>query len=186
MNIHTFSSQLTVLLLITLEKFIIQKRCATYSYQHNDLFIASASVKSALQPVAMDKPSGFLSQTNPCIWANNLMFCLQRDIFPIILAFLLSLIFPYFLYSHQQTNMFCFIWKENLLTLLTPPPPHPTSITASLFSLFLFTATPMAFGSSWARGGIGDAAAGLHHSHSNTRSKPCFQPMLQLAAMLDP
>ena len=41
-----------------------------------------------------------------------------------------------------------------------------------LFFLCLFRATPMAHGSSQARGPIGATAAGLHHSHSNARSKP--------------
>ena len=45
---------------------------------------------------------------------------------------------------------------------------------------FLFRAAPMAYGSSQARGRIGAAAAGLHHSHSNTRSKPHLQPTPQL------
>ena len=45
------------------------------------------------------------------------------------------------------------------------------------FSLFcfwfwFFTAAPGAYGSSQARGRIGAAPASLHHSHSNTRSKP--------------
>jgi len=34
--------------------------------------------------------------------------------------------------------------------------------------------TPAAYGGSQARGGIRTVAAGLHHSHSNTRSKPCL------------
>jgi len=34
--------------------------------------------------------------------------------------------------------------------------------------LFHFRATPVAYGSSWARDRIGAAAADLHHSHSNT------------------
>ena len=41
----------------------------------------------------------------------------------------------------------------------------------TFFFLFLFRATPVAYGGSLARGGIGIAAAGLHNSHSNTRSK---------------
>ena len=36
------------------------------------------------------------------------------------------------------------------------------------FSFLLFRAAPMAYGSSQARGPIGAAAAGLHHSHSNS------------------
>jgi len=44
----------------------------------------------------------------------------------------------------------------------------------SFFCFLLFRAAPMAYGSSQARGLIGAAAAGLHHSHSNTRSEPCL------------
>ena len=43
------------------------------------------------------------------------------------------------------------------------------------FFFFLFGATPMAYGSSQARGKIGAIAAALHHSHSHTGSKPCLQ-----------
>jgi len=39
------------------------------------------------------------------------------------------------------------------------------------FFFFLFRATPLAYGSSQARGWIGAAAASLCHKHSNTRSK---------------
>ena len=55
-----------------------------------------------------------------------------------------------------------------------------------LHHLPLFRAAPVAYGSSWARGQIGAAAASLHHSHSNTRSEPCLQPTPQFRAMLDP
>ena len=48
--------------------------------------------------------------------------------------------------------------------------------------LFVFMAAPEAYGSSQARGQIGAAAAGLCHSHSNTRSKPHLQPMAQFVA----
>ena len=44
---------------------------------------------------------------------------------------------------------------------------------------------PMAYGSSWARGQTGAAAAGLRHSYSNAGSKPYLQPTLQLEATLD-
>ena len=37
-----------------------------------------------------------------------------------------------------------------------------------------------------ARGLMGAVATGLHHSHSNTRSKPHLQPTPQLMATLDP
>ena len=49
----------------------------------------------------------------------------------------------------------------------------------------LFRATTMAYGSSQARGRIGAAAASLRHNHSNARSEPGLQPMLQLVATLD-
>ena len=38
--------------------------------------------------------------------------------------------------------------------------------------VYLFRAAPVTYGSSQARGQIGAIAAGLHHSHSNTRSEP--------------
>ena len=44
----------------------------------------------------------------------------------------------------------------------------------------------VAYGSSQARGRIRDAAAGLHHSHSNAGSAPHPRLMSQLAATLDP
>ena len=49
----------------------------------------------------------------------------------------------------------------------------------------IFTAVLVAYGSSPARGQIGATAAGLHHSHGNTRSKPHLQPTPQLAEMPD-
>ena len=41
---------------------------------------------------------------------------------------------------------------------------------------------PTAYGSSQAKGQIRATAASLHHSHSNTESKPCLWPMPQLRA----
>ena len=38
--------------------------------------------------------------------------------------------------------------------------------------LLLFMTSLAAYGCLWARDGIRAAAAGLHHSHSNARSKP--------------
>ena len=43
-------------------------------------------------------------------------------------------------------------------------------------SVFVFRATPEAYGSSEARDHIRAVAVGLHHSHSNTRPKPRLQP----------
>ena len=53
----------------------------------------------------------------------------------------------------------------------------------NLFYFFLFTATPVAYGSSWASSQIGAAAAGLHPSLSNTGSELHLRPVLQLVAM---
>ena len=41
------------------------------------------------------------------------------------------------------------------------------------FFFFLFRTTLAAYGNSWTRGRIRVAAAGLHHSHRNTRSEVC-------------
>ena len=56
-----------------------------------------------------------------------------------------------------------------------------------LFKFFfsLFRAIPAAYGSSQARGGIGAAAAGLHHNHSNMGSELCLQPTSQLVTTLN-
>ena len=54
------------------------------------------------------------------------------------------------------------------------------------FVCFLFRAAPAAYGGSQARGLIGAAAAGLHHSHSNSGSKPCLRATPQLTATPDP
>ena len=53
-------------------------------------------------------------------------------------------------------------------------------------SFCLFRATPAAYGGSLAGGLIGATAAGLHHSHSNTRSKLHLRPTPQLKATLHP
>ena len=50
----------------------------------------------------------------------------------------------------------------------------------------LFRATPTPYGGSQARGRIRAAAAGLHHSHSHTRSEPCLWPAPQLTATPGP
>ena len=53
------------------------------------------------------------------------------------------------------------------------------------FAFCLFRATPVARGSSQARGQVGAAAAVLHHSHSNAGSEPRLQPIPQLTPTLD-
>ena len=55
------------------------------------------------------------------------------------------------------------------------------------FILFcLFRAVPVAYWGSQARSQIGAIAAGLHHSHSNARSKSRLQPTPQFMATPDP
>ena len=54
------------------------------------------------------------------------------------------------------------------------------------FFLSFFRAAPMACGGSRARGLIGAVAAGLHQSHSHTRSEPRLRPIPQLTATPDP
>ena len=49
-----------------------------------------------------------------------------------------------------------------------------------------FRAVPTAYGGSQARGRIGAAATGLHHSHSSARSEMHLQPIPQVTATLDP
>ena len=49
----------------------------------------------------------------------------------------------------------------------------------------LFRATSVAYGSSQANGGIGAAAVGLYHSHSNLGSEPHLQSIPQLMATPD-
>ena len=55
-----------------------------------------------------------------------------------------------------------------------------------VFIYLLFRASSMAYGSSQARGWIGAAATGLHHSHSNAGSELHLRPTPQLPATLDP
>ena len=59
-------------------------------------------------------------------------------------------------------------------------------IYTHFFFFLLFRATPAAYGSSQARGGIGTAAAGLYHSHGSTGSKLHLRPTPQLRATLAP
>ena len=95
-----------------------------------------------------------------------LPFSLLSSFFPPSLS---SFLFSYFLKSICK---FLCVW----------------TLTQSLFyeCPHFFGATPVAYGGSQARGRVGAAAAGLHHSHSNTGSEPCLQSMLQLVASPDP
>ena len=53
----------------------------------------------------------------------------------------------------------------------------PGANETSLFCfVFVFTATPAAYGRSQARGRIGATAVGLRHGHSNSGSEPLLRP----------
>ena len=74
-------------------------------------------------------------------------------------------------------------------------PTFKDGVSGTLFYLFYFIlsfffpfsrAAPTAHGDSQARGPVGAVAAGLHQSHSNTKSEPHLQPTPQLTATLDP
>ena len=66
----------------------------------------------------------------------------------------------------------------------TPETGNP--LLATFYYYYFLMATPSAYGSCQARGGIGAAGAGLHHSHSNARSEPRLQPTRQVASTPDP
>ena len=60
---------------------------------------------------------------------------------------------------------------------------NPKVVSTEFFFFFFFRATFVAYGDSQARSQIGAVAAGLHHSHSNSRSELCLRPTSQLMAM---
>ena len=74
----------------------------------------------------------------------------------------------------------------------TSPDNHMNGIKYSIAILWLFfffcllRTFPRANGGFQARGLIRATAAGLHHSLSNARSKPCLRPTPQLTATPDP
>jgi len=78
--------------------------------------------------------------------------------------------------------------KKELRVFVFYISPYSRSKEKQTFFFFfgLFRAALAAYGGSQARGQIGATAAGLHHSHGNTRSKLSLQPTPQLMAMLHP
>ena len=71
--------------------------------------------------------------------------------------------------------------NERLIILI-----QKENVNAIYVFICLFIATLMANGSSQAKGWIGATAAGLPHSHSNTRSEPFLWLTPQLMAMPNP
>ena len=76
-------------------------------------------------------------------------------------------------WSHQK------LWDDVSFCLSS------SSSSSFFFFFFFFRAPPTAHGGSQTRGRIQAAAAGLHGSHSNARSKPCLRPIPQLTARPD-
>ena len=89
---------------------------------------------------------------------------------------------PYFLRYNFE------IRPVNNLTVISKCSSERRVAYVSIFFFFFwsFRVSPVAYGSSQARGQTGVAAAGLHHSHSNAGSKLHLQPTPQLSAMMDP
>ena len=80
-------------------------------------------------------------------------FLIRRALPLSLLSFLPSTHGASFVNQHMQTDQSCY--KE---------------VSKLFFPFFFFRAALVAYGSSQARGQIGDTAAGLHHSHSSTVS----------------
>ena len=77
--------------------------------------------------------------------------------------------------------LFCLCCPSHNILLCCPILPN----LIFLFLVFSFRAAPVAYGSSRVRGWIRATAAGLHHSHSNARSKPSLRPAPQLTTLSD-
>ena len=90
----------------------------------------------------------------------------------------------------QAFHFFYFHFIPSFLPSLLPsffPFFLPFFLPSFLFFFsFFFSAAVMAYSNSQARRLIGATAAGLHHSHSNGRSKQRLQPTPPLKAMPDP
>ena len=82
-----------------------------------------------------------------------------------------------------KAHHFYFLIKKPAWNKAEPREGEKCVWTASF--VFLFRATPVAHGSSWARSLIRAAAASLYHSYSNARSEPHLGPTEQLATMPD-
>ena len=126
----------------------------------------------------------FLSQgSNPCHSsalscsgdsAGFLTHCVPRELPPLTISGLFFLVVV-LIWSYMRCLSILEI-NPLLLASFAKVFSHPVDCLFVLFLCFgfvlLFMATPVAYGSSWARGQIGAAASGLHTSHSNTRSEP--------------
>ena len=66
--------------------------------------------------------------------------------------------------------------RNQTVTILTPGTLLCCHISSFLPSLLSLRTAPVAYGGSQARGPIRAVAAGLHHSHSNSRSEPRLWP----------
>ena len=119
-------------------------------------FFPLAAPSSGLMWISGPK-SGLGLCTRPPENSRNPLFCLH-------------FIFGKVLTIHQNSNMMTLDVRENTCQK------HLAFFFVWFFFFFcLFRAAPTAYGSSQARGQIGAAAAGLHHSHSNMVPELCMQ-----------
>ena len=117
------------------------------------------------------------------IGAFLLFFFLLPSSLPSFLLFFFSCTFSMWTFPGQGLNL-CHssdplrICSDNARSLICCARKELPNVGVVLFCFVLFfgllRAVPMAYGGSHARGQIGAVAAGLYHSHSNTRSKLCL------------
>ena len=85
--------------------------------------------------------------------------------------------YPYPLIHVHLLVIFFFRYIKTFHVVIVKYDPEATMVFLTLTFIYmfviycLFKASPVAYGSSQARGRIRDVAAGLHHSHSNVGSK---------------
>jgi len=118
------------------------------------------------------------SQANTLAWVRDkgLHYCDQTN--SISFGTLALIPFPHVPHRPCRGPNGCCMWIAEEPWLLETP--------GFYFFFCLFWATPMTYGGSQARGGIGAVAADLHHSHSNAGFQLRLWPTPQLMAMLNP
>lgn len=123
------------------------------------------------------RPRGLVAviQYSPYLQAGPALYFLPALPEPLLTCLLFSQLFPDS--SNQMWSLppdpYCSVYTLLSCWLLGPCLHlryHDHDLLFTFFFFLLFRATPVAYGSSQARGRIGAAAAGLCHSHSNARS----------------
>ena len=85
--------------------------------------------------------------------------------------------FYHFSFSLEKVILLVLIWYHLIATIY---------LIIRLYCFLFFRDTALAHGSSQVRGCIGDAAANLHHSHSNAGSEPHLWLTLVACQILNP